>query len=245
MIVFAVFMNRYGSRFSKGMESQSLPRTPTVTRWNTTCTEKGVETTPPPTPQPSAEQIIWQTLKDSLLTDTVTAAIMGNMKEESGLCPWRFEGLNPDESRQYYTMHNTAKTMMSSERSFGLCNWCGAILIKYCEWAEAHGYELDSAEAQCLFLIEDINEREPQMMQRFCKYRPDDIVTACEDFRQTYEESHLQKESQWRRATYAKDLYVEHSHDSVDDLLLVIKAPMEFEITERVRRVNEQIYGIN
>lgn len=192
--------------------------------------------------KPIMERWIWNRLKEAFDGNEVAAAaIIGNLMYESDLCPYRYEGLTYEESKKLNAINRDDECkFVYSIMGYGLAGWTYSHnLQKLWDFCEVNEYKVDDYKAQIEFLIDDI-QKYPRCYKRLMNYKTEDLVTACEDFRQSYEKSSNEYRVQWCRATFAKTVYIKHC-ESKSDIKIVENLPMDFEITEKAKAMDAML----
>ena len=189
----------------------------------------------------SVERQIWDLLREEL-PETATAAIMGNLKYESRLNEHRIEHLTPEqgEAGSKYILTDR-ETFCKSGHGFGLAQWTGyAQHSKLWDFCESNYYDIESVEGQIAYLLYDLKDRHPMCYERLLRYQPEDLITATEDFRQSYERSIESDRDKWCRATYAQEMFTIYCKE-VTDIKRIATLPFEFDIYEKVQTMNKEI----
>lgn len=210
----------------------------------TAAVKAAIPTQKPQTPRQqerSLERQIWD-LINAELPETATAAIIGNMRHESGLSVNRCEGLSAGQSEMLADEKTGSRNdFIYISTGYGLCGWSGtAQLSKLWDFCEERGYKVDTAEGQTAYLLYDLKGRHKMCYERLMRYQPEDLITATEDFRQSYERSISAERDKWCRATYARDYFTLYCKD-VYDIKRVATLPFTFDIYETVQHMNEDI----
>lgn len=224
LVLMAFFLNAYFSNAVAEAGPTQESRPPAF-RWD----------------EDGAEDIIWEVLHREL-TEQATAAVMGNLDHESGCCPFRYEGLDYEQS---YKLNNRLKTseeaFVYEERGYGIASWYGAYnKQKLWDFCEANGYEVDDAEAQAEFLLEDLKNGEPMCFKRLNLYTLEQMMFAVEDFRQSYEKCEWSEYTQYKRGKLARHMFAEYCED-IYDIPVMSSQPYNFDIYNTVKQLNERI----
>lgn len=190
----------------------------------------------------SVEQVIFDLLMDGIGNETSVCAIMGNLKQESNLCPYRYESdysLNYEYSLKTYEYYiNSRQDFVYSAFAFGLAQWTGPNnLARLWDYCEENNLEPCSVEAQIEFICYDLENNCPRLWSRLKVYEPKHIVTATEDFRQSYEKSIQDFNSQYMRAQSAKYYYLLFASKSEADVMAVADAYYDFQIEHQIKRI--------
>lgn len=183
----------------------------------------------------------WKILREEY-SEVAAAAILGNLHHESRMCPYRLEGLTEEESEKNIGFYLKSRDkFIYMKYSFGLAQWYGTTnLSRLWDWCEENGYAVDSIEGQIRFLMANYPEVAEMSAKRMKLYKIEDIVSATEDYRQSYEKSHSLEESKYQRCKLAKSIYASNCED-IYTIETVSQAPMHFDIYIKVKELNERI----
>lgn len=99
------------------------------------------------------EQIVAQFFLDKGLDELHTAAIMGNMKTESGMIPGNVQGWNRDCS-SIFTIDTLRAFGSASNHGVGLCQWDSGRRVKLLDYAEETGEDWYDTSMQLDFFWE-------------------------------------------------------------------------------------------
>lgn len=228
LMLIAVLLNECGGDFANA-ELQAPSATPatTVTHWSIINEDNTREA--------------WKILREEY-SEVAAAAILGNLHHESRMNPHRLEGLTEEESEKNIGFYLKSRSkFIYMKYSFGLAQWYGTTnLSRLWDWCEENGYAVDSIEGQIRFLMADYPVVAEMSAKRMKLYKIEDIVSATEDFRQSYEKSHSLEESKYQRCKLAKSIYASNCED-IYTIETVSQAPMNYEIHNKVKELNERI----
>lgn len=223
--------------------ARAVKNAPNMPNGEPLITATHLSTTSVRTPEepPNNEYVIWNTLAEYIDNPVMIAAIMGNIKEESNFCPYRWESLDEMQSMKLYEKRITSReNFIYTDKGFGLCCWTGlGNLEQLYDFCTDNRYEVDSIDGQIAFLINDMQENCPKCYKRMLTYDIYDIVTATEDFRQSYEGSVRQYQSQYRRAKNAIYIYIDNSGCDEFTIMELAKVPFDFDIYMKILRMEE------
>lgn len=228
LVFLSFFLNAYTNRIIAEAEPSTAIRSHTF-RWE----------------EKQAERDTWKLLRTEL-TETATAAVMGNMEQESGICPFRYEGLTYEESWNLNQIYrDNENKFVYSDRSYGLCSWHGTHnLQKLWDYCHEEGYEVDSVEGQVKFLLHDLKTGEPKCYARLNLYKLEQMMFAVEDFRQTYEKSVCSDYAQYTRGKAARQIYAGFCED-IYTIETVAQLPYNFDIYNIVKEMNKELENVD
>ena len=196
-------------------------------------------------------KLIYDTLYETIGNPIGVAAIMGNMSHESRLCPWRYETdttPNFTQSRALTDQMNSTMDFPTRETryifahrgiysndmvGFGLCQWTalGRKELLY-DFAVETGRLLDDPEMQCDFLMQELTNRYPELLELL--HGADTTWEAVLWFREIYERADVGAMSTNKRIEAAEQCLVlfapEYAQEpylsmSEEELLEKLEAP--------------------
>lgn len=185
---------------------------------------------------------VWCLLADEGFPEVGRAAIIGNMKFESALVPYRIENYTLEQSRGYFdNIKDHEYEFENCWKGIGLCQWTGyAQGTKMWKWFSDNGYALDSVEGQVKFLVWDMRERHPDCYARLMNYELEDLVVATADFAHYYERCNEDGISTNTRADYAKQIYAAYC-DDMGNARVAGKLQNKINLERRVKAMNEML----
>lgn len=164
-------------------------------------------------------QYIWDYISNACGNDFGTAGLLGNIKAESGIIPYRLQG---DFSSGYikskdYTINvdngtYTKEDFIHDSKGYGLAQWTYySRKENYYNWVSASGGSIGSAENGVSFLVNELQENYPSVWQAMVNAT--DIKTVSDKVLHEYENPREQGQTvENYRYNLSVALYNEYAH---------------------------------